>query len=716
MRGHIFSLVVSRIILLTLSPLIFSQSALATSIFAVRNDNEIVIGGDSKGVQHTYEGGDIRETDPRSACKIFRAGDLFVAIAGLSSLSINIAKVQGRPFDARKLIAQVVPLEGTIAKKANAIEKAIVNLFADSAEIIMPITETAKIPPVVAIIVAGMENESPKLVRIVFKAVRLSSGAIDIESKCFECPGDCEANGTSWVSMGFDKAIRKYLDGNRDFLINTDLVEDTRKLIEMEISENPSDVGGPIDILRITKKGHEWVHRKDMCVDYDKAIDANQAADSTHNIQERPPVITKAHDRTFAELNRAVEVNPKSGGAYMDRGFFYQEKKQYDLALADFSKAIELNPMDEFPYRNRAILYESRNQFDLAIADYSRVIALNPRKWKAFYSRGWMYYFIKRDYDKAIADYTSAIELNPQFDGAYLNRGVIYEIRKQFDLAFADFSKAIEMNPQNDGAYNSRGWFYYRVRKDFDTAVVDLSKAIELNSHLAVAYINRGTVFADKKLDDQALVDFNKAIELNPKNERAYSSRGWFYHHKKKDYDKAIIDYTKAIELNPQFDETYISRGTVFANKKLDDQALADFDKAIELNPKNERAYSSRAWFYHHKKKDYDKAIIDYTKAIELNPQFDVTYINRGTAFADKKLGDQALADFNKAIELNPKSFVACYDKARFYAIRNNTEEACLWFKKAVSLGYDHWDHIKQDKDLDNIRTLSSYMEIVADR
>ena len=48
------------------------------------------------------------------------------------------------------------------------------------------------------------------------------------------------------------------------------IVEGIRSLIELEIAAEPAHTGGPIDILRITKDGAEWIQRKQECPDIDK--------------------------------------------------------------------------------------------------------------------------------------------------------------------------------------------------------------------------------------------------------------------------------------------------------------------------------------------------------------------------------------------------------------------------------------------------------------
>jgi len=43
----------------------------------------------------------------------------------------------------------------------------------------------------------------------------------------------------------------------------------------------------------------------------------------------------------------------------------------------------------------------------------------------------------------------------------------------------------------------------------------------------------------------------------------------------------------------------------------------------------------------------------------------------------------------------------------------NNINESIIWLKKSIQRGYDKWDIIQNDRDLDNIRQSSYYKELL---
>ena len=50
---------------------------------------------------------------------------------------------------------------------------------------------------------------------------------------------------------------------------------------------------------------------------------------------------------------------------------------------------------------------------------------------------------------------------------------------------------------------------------------------------------------------------------------------------------------------------------------------------------------------------------------------------------------------------------------ACLYSLQNQIDEAFHWLKKSISKGFDDWDQIKNDKDLENIKKTSYFRELI---
>lgn len=186
----------------------------------------------------------------------------------------------------------------------------------------------------------------------------------------------------------------------------------------------------------------------------------------------------------------------------------------------------------------------------------------------------------------------------------------------------------------------------------------------------------------------------------------------------KQDYDGAIKECSE--DLNKYHFASlkvhaYTCRGIAYANKGLYDLAIADFNSAITLDPKFNPAFINRGITYS-RNKDYDLALDDFNKAVLQSPTESELFNARGNVYLRTARYDQASKDFMKAIDLNPKNASPYYNMACLASLNNNIEEACRWFSKTIELGFNKWDLIKNDSDLENIRNKACYQEVMANK
>ena len=115
----------------------------------------------------------------------------------------------------------------------------------------------------------------------------------------------------------------------------------------------------------------------------------------------------------FADLNRAIALDPKNAAAYRMRGESYRVTNKIDRALADANEAIRLDPDNARGYDNRGNAFISNKQYDRALEDYNEAIRRDPKRAVSYMDRGVAHYFMGQ-YQAAIDDYAEAIKLNPK--------------------------------------------------------------------------------------------------------------------------------------------------------------------------------------------------------------------------------------------------------------------------------------------------------------
>src|SRR6266403_2099746 len=105
------------------------------------------------------------------------------------------------------------------------------------------------------------------------------------------------------------------------------------------------------------------------------------------------------YDEAIKEFTTAIEANPKSAKAYLNRGTAYRAMwaqeltspsaaQRYDAAMADFAKAIEIAPKDEMGYIERGQTSVMQKQYSEALADLSKAAELKPDNTMGIRLRG----------------------------------------------------------------------------------------------------------------------------------------------------------------------------------------------------------------------------------------------------------------------------------------------------------------------------------------
>jgi tetratricopeptide (TPR) repeat protein len=258
-------------------------------------------------------------------------------------------------------------------------------------------------------------------------------------------------------------------------------------------------------------------------------------------------------------------------------------KRDYDHALADFEQSIQLDPKLGNAYRNRGHIWLDKRDYDRAIADYGEVIRLEPKNVNAYADRCWALY-IKKAFDRALKDCDQAIEIDPKLAYLFNRRGLIWVEQRDFDRAIADYTQAIRIDSKYALAYYNRG-LAWSSRRDLDRAVADFGEAITLNPRYTDAYMQRAYAHKQKHDYDRAIADYDQAVALNPKNVFAFASRGiaWLDKH---DYGRALADFDEAIRLDPDYTAAWTNRGLALERKGEVEQARKNFDAALALPQK----------------------------------------------------------------------------------------------------------------------------------
>ncbi len=300
------------------------------------------------------------------------------------------------------------------------------------------------------------------------------------------------------------------------------------------------------------------------------------------NVRER----LHAWDAALSDFDAAAKLAPREYQAYIHVGkaMAYAGKADEQSTLAEYQVALDLDPKSVLALVQRALYYASHNNVAGALRDLDTAIAIQDDVADLWFNRG----AIKRDNGDmpgAMNDLNRAIELQPTYTRAYASRAIAWAMCRNLENAIKDMSEASRLDP-NDAVYHLGLGSLKLESGDIDGARDELDKCLRISPTNSDALHRRGLTKVLKGAFNDALVDIGKAIEVDPKNADLWEVRGSIFG-SLGDYDAAIRDYTQALKLRPESYTALRNRGVAYAHKGAKKEAIADHQRALALAPRD---------------------------------------------------------------------------------------------------------------------------------
>lgn len=262
---------------------------------------------------------------------------------------------------------------------------------------------------------------------------------------------------------------------------------------------------------------------------------------------------------------------------FIDSAQTYFEKDEFDKAIAELDKGINISPRSPKLYLMRGDCKWLNRDLDGAVADYTRAIELGPNApgiERAYYNRGTARQSMTNDIN-AFSDFEKAISIKSSYADPYYGRGAIFDKRGKTDFALKDFNKAIALDPEQTPAYSGRGNIRFR-RNDIDGALADYNKSIELFPNGVAQYIIRGAIYGLKGKWELSLDDLRTGFEMN--GELTLFGTGIM--------GVAFEDIDNYVAAYPRNARAHAVRGFINLLRKRMSEGDRDFQRSFQIDPK----------------------------------------------------------------------------------------------------------------------------------
>ena len=148
------------------------------------------------------------------------------------------------------------------------------------------------------------------------------------------------------------------------------------------------------------------------------------------------------------EATRAITLDPRNCGAYIERGWAYYQYNQFEKAKADFENAALLDSKRPEPFEGLARLYTFQKDYQLALQNFSKAIPLSKYE-EDYVARSETYLLIGKP-KESLQDAELALKRNPRAVEAMVARANANIALNQPAKALSDLNFAIQLHPDKE--------------------------------------------------------------------------------------------------------------------------------------------------------------------------------------------------------------------------------------------------------------------------
>jgi tetratricopeptide (TPR) repeat protein len=272
-----------------------------------------------------------------------------------------------------------------------------------------------------------------------------------------------------------------------------------------------------------------------------------------------------------------------------------------------------------------------------------------------------------------------ALRLNPNLKEARFNLGSVLSDINRIDDAISHFLEALRIDPAYAQAHNNLGITLVKSGQA-DRAMGHFQKALQITPDYAAAHYNLGMLLIRHGKIEGGIYHLRETLRIKPDHAGAGNNLNWSLGVKRK-MDNAVAKMDAAFLIDPASSDVKDKITSLYNSKKELDLVINQFQKDLTSLP-------------------------GFTPA-ELNME---NYPNASRA--DKKyrlvwpLAEKL--DEPGVDRIQSNYYIAC-----LYALQNKIEESVGWLEKAVKGGFNDWNLLRTDPNMESIRATAYYRELL---
>ena len=489
-------------------------------------------------------------------------------------------------------------------------------------------------------------------------------------------------------------------------------VDKAMEYIDREITENPNKPYGYFYRATIhTKKEEYALALSDVCkaIEYRISKDKKNLSDSYYL---RGIIYSKIEEwhKVEADYTMAIKLDSKDVDKYINRAQLYFDLKQYQKAEDDYNQILKIDEGEVRGWAGLGRNYLNEKKYAEADRTLNQLIKLAPDYSSGHYFKA-LSAFEQQKYIEAIDQMVQMLVITESTDS---KKDCFFKhAAKNYPYALAQVNRQIEKKPNYTYWILIRAEIYSKMG-NFKSALSDYTNAFLLadESMRKEVLMSRADCYMSAGMYNECIADYNECLKNDSTNAYCYGQRA-DAKRLQGDFEAAKKDFTRAIELDPSEGWYYYRRGWV--NDEflgLVKEGLCDYNQAIALAPRNAYTYLQRGRLYEKSLKDTIKAKSDFEQVVKFDSITKAEGNCRQYGYVGLGKNAEAISWMNKILKEYP-SGGNYYDATCMYSIMSRHKEAIAHLKLAFENGYVNIGHLKKDDDLDNIRNLKEYLQLL---
>jgi tetratricopeptide (TPR) repeat protein len=304
---------------------------------------------------------------------------------------------------------------------------------------------------------------------------------------------------------------------------------------------------------------------------------------------------------------------------------------------------------------------------------------------------------------EAIWHYKHALELDPiEPEGVHYNLAIALTSTGRLQEAIAQYGEAIRINPDYAEAHVNLGALLAGMGETAE-ASRHYFAALRVDPNFAQANYNLANLLLAQGETDAAIARYSKAVQIDPLFAESYNGLGLALMQTGK-LEQAVICFRKAAKLRPVFRDGLRNLKLAESLSERIFHAASGMRDALNFNIQTEDLDFKMIELLE-KKENLEKSLEHFQKTLSLQPGFaDFDQNNIAVVLAVKRKYEQKLDLLRHISEVKPDRAEADYHIACIYSRKGQARQGVSWLNQAIAKGFDRWNLIETDSDLDLIR------------